>query len=519
MTTFCHSITGGDYERAGLATDALKDLLKTLGVDPESTRRAAIAAYEAELNVIIHARRGTLRATIGNQRLDIEIDDEGPGIADIPRALQPGFSTAPAAARALGFGAGLGLPNIQRHTDAFSLDSAVGVGCTLRFGVVFSRVEPLPAAPNSLRFASERCRVCLHCLSACPTQALRVRGRGPALLAHRCVDCNACVAACSHGAIDLDADTPCPDATDVDVLVLPAAFLTDFGPAPRRVCDALREMGFAELAVTETWERAQHLALEDILAHSTVRAPVLDVSCPVVTRLVETRFPSLLAHLAPLLSPVEAAAGQLRDRKAAYVVACPAQRTCLRQAGVPENRILAPRALRQKLDPSLSVGWSTPDEPALPHRDHAPTRARQSLVAHGFPSILRVLEALEAERVETVDLVVLKACVDGCFGSPLFRTPSAVAAHRAQRVLPLDDVQRPGALRGTPYRARAALRMDSDMQTSVKKLHRMAEALRGLPQADCARCGAPSCRAHAEDYALGRIRTLQCNHPSARRAP
>ena len=521
MTTFCHSITGGDYERAGLATDALKDLLKTLGVDPESTRRAAIAAYEAELNVIIHARRATLRATIDNQRLDVEIDDEGPGIADIALALQPGFSTAPQAARTLGFGAGLGLPNIQRHTDAFFLDSTVGVGCKLRFGVVFSCIEPLPAAPNSLRFASERCRACLHCLPACPTQALRVRGRGPALLAHRCVDCNACVAACSHGAIDLDADTPCPNANDVDVLVLPFAFLTDFGPAasPRRVHDALREIGFSRIALIETWERAQRHALEDILAHGTHPLPLIDVSCPVVTRLVETRFPSLLEHLAPLLSPVEAAAAQLRDCKATFVVACPAERTSLRQAGVPDDRILGPRTLRQKLDPSLAAGRGPQGESASPSQEHAPSSTRRPLVASGLPSILRVLEALEAERVEPVDLVVMKACADGCFGSPLFRTPSAVAAYRAPSMPPVDDAVRPAAMRGTPYRARAALRLDPDMQASVKKLHRMAEALRSLPQADCARCGAPTCRSHAEDFALGRIRTLQCKHPSARRAP
>mgnify|MGYP002681987656 CR=1 FL=1 len=131
MTVFHHTIVGGDFERAGHATDALKDLLKTVGVDPESTRRAAIAAYEAELNVIIHARRGILRATIGDDRLDIEIEDEGPGVADVALALQPGFSTASQQARSLGFGAGL--------NDLEMLESA-GVGVALP-----GSHEPLPA--------------------------------------------------------------------------------------------------------------------------------------------------------------------------------------------------------------------------------------------------------------------------------------------------------------------------------------------------------------------------------------
>lgn len=516
MTVFHHTIVGGDFERAGHATDALKDLLKTVGVDPESTRRAAIAAYEAELNVIIHARRGILRATIGDERLDIEIEDEGPGVADVALALQPGFSTASQQARSLGFGAGLGLPNIKRNSDTFSLESTVGVGCRLRFGLSFSCVEPLPPAPNALRFVSERCRLCLRCLPVCPTQALRVRGTGPSLLAHRCVDCNACIAHCIHGAIQIDNDSPCPDAGSLDVLVLPLAFLTDFGPnvSYRLIREIILQLGFSRLALLEQWEAAQQNVIDELLAQNNHPLPIIDVACPVVTRLIETRFPSLLPHLAPLLSPLEAAAAQLQGQKAAFVVACPAQQTSLRQAGVPSQRILTPRALRQAIDQRLRAKRPTDQDSDCP-----PIRAaveRNELVASGLTSTLRVLEAIEGERLEFTQRVMLRACVDGCFGSPLFRTPSALALHRSRRMTINDDATYCVARRQSPYQPRPALRLDSDMQASVKKLHRMAEALRSLPQADCGRCGAPSCRSHAEDYALGRIRSLQCKHPSAR---
>lgn len=519
MTAFSHSILGGDYERAGSATAALKDLLKSIGVDAESTRRAIIAAYEAELNVVIHAHRGTLRANILDHRLDVEVADEGPGIADIAVAMQPGFSTAPESARSLGFGAGLGLPNIERHADAFCLESSPGIGCQLRFSVDFSTGEPLPVAPNSLRFVSELCRNCLRCVPACPSHALRVRGRGPTLLAHRCLDCNVCLAACAHGAIELAASSRPVAPSQCDVLVLPAAILSDFGPAasPERVLEALTNAGFERIELLEGWERSQQEALHALAAETKLPVPLIDVSCPVVVNLVETLFPSLIEHLPPLLSPVEAAQVHLKGQQALFVVTCPAQQTRLLATGVAADRILLPRTLRRMIDPVLAAG-----RPLSIHRPStvcdSDARARSTLAASGVKGAIRVLEALETGRLEPLRVLELRACRDGCFGSPLLRTASALGLHRFREASVDPCAQWAPVFRDAPYRARSALRLDPDMQTSVRKLHRMAQALRSLPGADCARCGAPSCRAQAEDFALGRVRALQCQHPDSRRS-
>ena len=184
MKSCLYRISGGDYANAGAASSDLKAVLKRIGVEPAAIRRTIIAAYEAETNVVIHASRGEMRVTIGPGQIDVEVDDEGPGIPDIAQAMKEGFSTAPVAARELGFGAGMGLPNIRKSSDRFVLESSVGQGTRLRFTVYLKAHAVAAAAWSGVRISPERCTGCLRCLRVCPTEALRVR-RSPAALLRR----------------------------------------------------------------------------------------------------------------------------------------------------------------------------------------------------------------------------------------------------------------------------------------------------------------------------------------------
>lgn len=130
-----YEIKGGDFKLAGEASSMLKKTLKRLGIHPDMVRRLAIASYEAEMNVAIYAKRGRIKAGVFETRIEINVSDEGPGIEDIERAKQPGFSTAPDWVRELGFGAGMGLYNIEHCSDFFNIKSEVGVGTNLMFGV------------------------------------------------------------------------------------------------------------------------------------------------------------------------------------------------------------------------------------------------------------------------------------------------------------------------------------------------------------------------------------------------
>lgn len=126
-----YKVDGEDFSSAGEASSAVKKSLKQLGFSPDVIRRVAIAMYEAEINMVIHAEGGEATVEITKDYIRIVLADRGPGIKDIDLAMQEGYSTAPEEVRNLGFGAGMGLPNIKKYSDDLKIESVVGVGTTL----------------------------------------------------------------------------------------------------------------------------------------------------------------------------------------------------------------------------------------------------------------------------------------------------------------------------------------------------------------------------------------------------
>ncbi len=126
------AVEGRDFAAAGNAASRIKRALEHVGFAARAVRRASITAYEAEMNIVIHARRGVIRACITPEAVTITADDEGPGIPDIELAMQEGYSTAPEDIREMGFGAGMGLPNMRKCSDRFSIESRVGQGTAVR---------------------------------------------------------------------------------------------------------------------------------------------------------------------------------------------------------------------------------------------------------------------------------------------------------------------------------------------------------------------------------------------------
>ena len=129
--TFDFLVDGTDFTSAGQASGKHKKNLRQLGIAPETIRRASIAMYEGEINMVIHAGGGKATVTVSEECIEITLADNGPGIRDIEQAMQEGFSTATDTVRSLGFGAGMGLPNMKRYSDEMTIDSTVGVGTTI----------------------------------------------------------------------------------------------------------------------------------------------------------------------------------------------------------------------------------------------------------------------------------------------------------------------------------------------------------------------------------------------------
>ncbi|MBQ9846516.1 MAG: ATP-binding protein [Clostridia bacterium] len=133
-----YDVSADDFTHAGEASGAIKRTLKKLGIDMEIVRRVSIAVYEGEINMVIHANGGVIEAEISPTCIEIWLKDKGPGIKDIDLAMQEGYSTARDHIRALGFGAGMGLPNIKKYTDDMKIDTEIGVGTTVYMKVNFT---------------------------------------------------------------------------------------------------------------------------------------------------------------------------------------------------------------------------------------------------------------------------------------------------------------------------------------------------------------------------------------------
>lgn len=128
MIKCSYDISGGDFARAGFASTEIKKILKQLNIDAQVIRRTVISVYEAEVNVVAHAYKGTMDLSIDNNQIIVVIKDSGPGIPDIKKAMEPGFTTATEKVREMGFGAGMGLPNIQEHSNNLQIESELGKG-------------------------------------------------------------------------------------------------------------------------------------------------------------------------------------------------------------------------------------------------------------------------------------------------------------------------------------------------------------------------------------------------------
>ena len=138
---FRFELEGGNFSKAGYASSQIKKVLKQLSIDPRIIKRIVVALYEGEVNIVAHAWRGKVLVELDAEKITLTLKDEGPGIPDIQQAMQEGFSTASPAVREMGFGAGMGLPNMKKNVDELTIESEVGVGTNVRMITWFVRKE------------------------------------------------------------------------------------------------------------------------------------------------------------------------------------------------------------------------------------------------------------------------------------------------------------------------------------------------------------------------------------------
>ena len=286
----------------------------------------------------------------------------------------------------------------------------------------------------------------------------------------------------------------------VGTFVIPNVHPTVF-PALSCATD-VGEMG--SLGIIETYSTASCI----IAADAAVKAG--DVN------LIEIRFPSLIEHVAPFVCPVEAARQEARSQKTVFVAICPAQYTVLSARDwSPSADVIGPNGLRKALMPLLA-GKRGPSRAPKEARRPSPVDTTDTLEVCGIGHVVNVLEALENGRLDDVGVLELWACDQGCFGSPLLAEDPFVARRRWQQAAWGNDEPGRAVPRDRPLVARSGLRLDADMGRAVRRLAEIDRLRRTLPGRDCARCGAPTCDALAEDVVLGRSSRSACVHVDAK---
>jgi iron only hydrogenase large subunit-like protein len=405
--------------------------------------------------------------------------------------------------------------------------------------------EVIPSQ-HSVRLDPEKCVGCTNCIKKCPTEAIRVRKGRASIIAERCIDCGECIRTCPHGAKHAVSDPlSIIDGYRIKVAI-PAPTLCsqyDEKSSVDRVLSGLIELGFDE--VFEVAEAAEIVtrATKELLARvdsaSDPPRPLISSACPAVVRLVQLRFPSLIPRLAPLLPPMEVAARIVKERLHAgeegvgvfFITPCAGKVTVTRAPlGYARSALDGVIGLRDIYLP-LRAAIAAAPERSLAHAGRKGlewARAegecdalgeRRSISVDGIANVIGVLEALENGNLEGLAYIEALACPAGCVGGPLTVENPYIAKTRlrnreeraseeatgSSRYQPLDDL---GWTKPVP--PLSALVLDPDMLKALVMIEEIEVRAEGLPGLDCGSCGAPSCRALAEDIVRGTATESDC---------
>ncbi len=399
---------------------------------------------------------------------------------------------------------------------------------------------------HSVTLDRKLCKGCINCVKRCPTEAIRVQNGKAKIIKERCIDCGECIRICPHHAKQAVYDPLSILDRFEYTIALPAPSLYgQFNHLDRVdiVLDALLQIGFD--AVYEVARAAEYVSdiTRTLLEKGGLPKPVISSACPAVVRLIRVRFPELLPHVLPVRAPMEVAA-QLAKAEAVkktglppekigaiFISPCPAKVTAVKMPIGVEScavdgvvaaheiysqllRVMKPgseAAPRQQTAGRIGIRWgqSGGEADALAHD--------QYLAADGIENVIRVLESMEDDQLGDVEFVELNACSGGCVGGVLNVENPYVAKTKLERLSRFKPVYRrdPGPVPQEMFFDHAiefvpVMQLDPDVSVAIEKLRRMEEIESRLYGIDCGSCGAPSCRALAEDIVRGFNTEMAC---------
>ena len=402
---------------------------------------------------------------------------------------------------------------------------------------------------HSVELDAELCCGCTNCLKRCPTEAIRIRNGKAHILSERCIDCGECIRICPHHAKrarsnSIDEIKPYKVKVAIPAPALFGQFnnLNDIDI----VLTGLRAMGFDMIYEVSRAAELVSEATRQLIRENALKKPIISSACPAVVRLIKIRFPELCDNVMPLLAPMEIAAKMARREVIAmtglpdeeigvfFITPCPAKVTEINNPTNSERSAVTGAIAISQIYPELTskmdklsviepiaksgligVGWATSGGEA------AAMLGDKYLAADGIENVIRVLEELEDEHIHGVDFIELNACSGGCVGGVLAVENPYVAQARIQNLrkyLPVslnhleeNDMDKMKWENELTFNAES-FRLSDDIVEAIDMMEKMEEICKDLPGLDCGSCGAPTCRALAEDIVKGNAKETDCIH-------
>ena len=402
---------------------------------------------------------------------------------------------------------------------------------------------------HSVELDADKCCGCTNCLKRCPTEAIRIRDGKAHILSTRCIDCGECIRICPHHAKRARSNQLDEINRFKIKIAIPAPAL--FGQFNNLndvdiVLTGLRAIGFDYIYEVSRAAELVSEATRQLIREDKLNKPIISSACPAVVRLIKIRFPELCDNVMPLLAPMEVAAKMARrevqdmtgledaDIGVFFITPCPAKVTEINAPNSTAKSAVSGAIAISQIYPALTsamdklkvvepiaksgligVGWATSGGEA------AAMLGDKYLAADGIENVIRVLEELEDEHIRDVDFIELNACSGGCVGGVLAVENPYVAQARIQNLrkympvslnhLKENDLESMMWENELTFNA-ASFRLSEDLFEAMDMMEKMEEICKELPGLDCGSCGAPTCRALAEDIVRGKAKQTDCIH-------
>lgn len=401
---------------------------------------------------------------------------------------------------------------------------------------------------HSVTLDEDKCKGCTNCIKRCPTEAIRVRKSKARITDERCIDCGECIRICPYHAKKAISDSFDMIFNFKYRIVIPAPSLYgQFKSALNRnhLLSALKKLGFDE--VYEVAKAAEIVtdATKRLLVKNDQKRPLISSACPAVVRLIQVRFPNLIENLVRLESPMEVAAEiaknkisktrniPLKDIGVFFITPCPAKVTSVKAPYGKKKSyvdgVISIKDIYLKLLDSIDkvkdsedlemagfegIRWANSGGESLA------LGTDKFLAVDGIHNVITILEEIENDRLEDVEFIEALACIGGCLGGAL--TVENVYVARTQLKRYIDDAKKKSFIQENAEKNqdelvwtenieyKPVMKLDENVQKAMKKLENLELIFKELPGLDCGACGAPNCRALAEDIVRGIANETDC---------